>query len=385
MPNLINTKWYVPQSFGAKGNGTTDDTSAIMQAINIAISQGGMIYFPPGIYSVTPLSNPFSSNVPWKGDGAGKTIIQFRASSNDRMIVQSADVDNLTIQGITFDYNGANQTDGANAGARQAVLFQGGIYSNILFHNCEFINGRSGQMLALTNANTANYNIEVSGCRFSGNNNSGTFPCDDLYIGGTKGVRVIGNYHYGCTDTCIAGDGNNDVVIKGNTCRNFTGQGIGQACLASPAALPANIIVTGNTVNGNAANYGISLVNVTAIPSAYLSHVVIGRNVVINCHAGIWVGDVINGLVSDNIVHDWLDVGIAIDSHYYGTDAITLNGNKLYTSTLTYGILFTKTAPYTITKIDAFNNSIIGAGVAAGGDVPTGADWTHDNNRGIDY
>ena len=42
------------KDFGAKGDGTTDDTLAIRQAIDYVKSQnGGQIYFPSGVYDLS--------------------------------------------------------------------------------------------------------------------------------------------------------------------------------------------------------------------------------------------------------------------------------------------------------------------------------------------
>ena len=45
------------QDFGATGNGTTDDTVAIQNAINSFASTGGTLYFAPGTYKVTSSIN----------------------------------------------------------------------------------------------------------------------------------------------------------------------------------------------------------------------------------------------------------------------------------------------------------------------------------------
>lgn len=46
--NNINVKW-----FGAKGDGTNDDTAEIQAAINSLPTRGGTVYMPGGVYSIT--------------------------------------------------------------------------------------------------------------------------------------------------------------------------------------------------------------------------------------------------------------------------------------------------------------------------------------------
>ncbi|MFI3237425.1 MAG: glycosyl hydrolase family 28-related protein [Lachnospiraceae bacterium] len=46
------------KSFGAKGNGSTDDTEAILAAIQDAVDETGVVYFPPGKYMIRPIEVP---------------------------------------------------------------------------------------------------------------------------------------------------------------------------------------------------------------------------------------------------------------------------------------------------------------------------------------
>lgn len=48
MEGVFNVKNY-----GAKGDGTTDDTTSVQNAITAAKATGGTVYFPPGIYKTT--------------------------------------------------------------------------------------------------------------------------------------------------------------------------------------------------------------------------------------------------------------------------------------------------------------------------------------------
>lgn len=78
--NVLNVKNY-----GAKGNGTTDDTSAINSAISKAPS-GSVIYLPAGTYRLTKRIY-LKSNMILRGDGSALTSLIFEGSNTyDRCI-----------------------------------------------------------------------------------------------------------------------------------------------------------------------------------------------------------------------------------------------------------------------------------------------------------
>ncbi|MGH7451063.1 MAG: glycosyl hydrolase family 28-related protein, partial [bacterium] len=45
---MLNVK-----DFGAKGDGIADDTTAIQAAIDALPNDGGVVFFPSGIYNIT--------------------------------------------------------------------------------------------------------------------------------------------------------------------------------------------------------------------------------------------------------------------------------------------------------------------------------------------
>src|SRR5262245_61753675 len=60
---------------GATGDGSTDDTSAVVKAFSdVCDSGGGTIYVPPGIFIVDPVSSaiPICSNLVVEGSGTLK-------------------------------------------------------------------------------------------------------------------------------------------------------------------------------------------------------------------------------------------------------------------------------------------------------------------------
>ena len=73
------------KNYGAKGNGTNDDTSAINSAISKS-STGSVVYLPAGTYRITKRIYP-KSNTILRGDGAALTSLIFEGSNTlDRCI-----------------------------------------------------------------------------------------------------------------------------------------------------------------------------------------------------------------------------------------------------------------------------------------------------------
>lgn len=104
----------VVQDFGAQGDGTTDDTSAIQAASDAVYnSGGGVVYFPPGVYMVTSVD--IRDNITYHGYGA--TIIRppmqgrwIRTFTTERVAYSSSqDSKPLIITGLIFDGNSAQQ------------------------------------------------------------------------------------------------------------------------------------------------------------------------------------------------------------------------------------------------------------------------------------
>lgn len=79
--NIYNVRTDSRLPIKAKGDGITDDRKALQQAIDIAHRQGGgVIYFPEGKYRLeipTGSGLVMHSNIVLKGDGPGKSIIQY--------------------------------------------------------------------------------------------------------------------------------------------------------------------------------------------------------------------------------------------------------------------------------------------------------------------
>lgn len=88
------------KEFGAKGDGVTDDTTAIQAAINaiLATSNGGIVYFPPGLYLV-------SSTLTVTTDSSGvRGIILLGAGMISSVLKCTANATCVNVTNPTFGY-----------------------------------------------------------------------------------------------------------------------------------------------------------------------------------------------------------------------------------------------------------------------------------------
>ena len=91
-----SVKW-----FGAKGDGSTDDTAAIQAAINYVVPLQGTMFLPGGTYKVnaTLTANANTKNFKMTGDGKTSTIISTSSPTNDvlSMTLSQFELSDLTI------------------------------------------------------------------------------------------------------------------------------------------------------------------------------------------------------------------------------------------------------------------------------------------------
>jgi hypothetical protein len=87
-------------TYGATGDGVTDDTSAISAAITAAA--GGTVFFPPGTYSISNLSNISTANVNLLGCGPNATIISGNSNGTLMTFTDNTAAGWKRIEGIKF-------------------------------------------------------------------------------------------------------------------------------------------------------------------------------------------------------------------------------------------------------------------------------------------
>lgn len=199
----INVRWA-----GAKGDGVTDDTSAIQAAINVAVASIGGVFIPAGDY-VLSSGLIVTSSVSIGGAMQGTTEMPTRllCSASGILIERSAGADNVV--GVHLSNLRIDKTGTAKAAGSYGVKLVGA-NSNITMRNVEAryfeknwwlrgvigaqlfnISGRAGAYGLYTESHsTLSYdttNCDFYGAKFADQNDTG------VYLGPlTQGVNFFG-------------------------------------------------------------------------------------------------------------------------------------------------------------------------------------------------
>jgi Pectate lyase superfamily protein/Ricin-type beta-trefoil lectin domain-like len=167
------------KDFGAKGDGVTDDTSAIQNAVNLTSS--GTLLFPGGTYKI---SNTIYllSNVTYQGQNA-----KLQGNGYFWLMETAWNAANITIQGFTFDSGGLDLN-----GTVTGLTLTGNTFQNLTTDN-------SGGNWTLTNAVFAGSgglrSSKISGNKFT-----------NLIVAGSSTGDYHGNqalWFYGLDSTSI--------------------------------------------------------------------------------------------------------------------------------------------------------------------------------------
>lgn len=146
--------------YGAKGDGTTNDSTAIQSALDALKDTGGIIYFPQGTYRLNTNVLFYSNQTLWFENGA--------------KLLQGASIDNLL---MSYCGNDVGEYNGTHDCVIYGAVFDGGTYTtnntlvgivhckNITFENCTFKNAYGKWHNLEINSS---YNVKVINCDFEG-------------------------------------------------------------------------------------------------------------------------------------------------------------------------------------------------------------------------
>jgi hypothetical protein len=161
----------VKTGYGAAGNGVADDTAEIQAAANAGVNAGGgVLYIPPGTFSVTAaVSAPSDSGLRVMGvhaAQAGSRYSRLQVSSNGLTAGFVISTSHLAVSDMTFAPSAATITSPLAAVAGGAL--------NVRFDNCTFLSGAAACVAGLVGASGAPAAI-FNRCYFKLQSTSGSF------------------------------------------------------------------------------------------------------------------------------------------------------------------------------------------------------------------
>jgi hypothetical protein len=241
------------KDFGAKGDGTTNDTTAIANACAYAVSSNKTIYFPYGTYLTstplnftTPVFLTADANTKIKLTASANYVIQFDFTQGGAFFDYDARLENLVLDGggfavdglvlkgvISSNFNNIRCTNvtGAGLALRWAQLcnFNNFICSgNVETFTTTPVNG----ILADTAASSANTFINPIIEAVSGSGIKGLALVNSVFINGTSEGNAVGIEFGQSTATALTAGGNTvvgmdlevnsttDILVWGNSGSN---------------------------------------------------------------------------------------------------------------------------------------------------------------------
>lgn len=325
------------RQFGAKGDGSTDDTTACQAFLDACAGKRGFVN--AGTYIVTTLN--VSSNTWLEGEGSNVSILKRKGSAaGNAAVLNGSSVTGVTLRGIGFDGNKAAQSNAANT-----VTFS--TADDIDIQGCSFINAKAvsggyGSGLSLTDGSgqTNKRKSLVSRNRFSNNDAA------DCFISRTWYIEVSSNYMKGSSGGISVinfvfppvAEVQNFITISNNIIRDQAGSGISftgyveSGSSASNAKLGPGVppqrycTIQGNDIASCTA-YGIAFQgsdSIIADNNVYLcGSVAQGGGFLMNAQACIFEGNTTR------------------DCYHYGADcggsySCTIDGNNFYGNCATY-------------------------------------------------
>jgi hypothetical protein len=137
------------KAFGAKGDGVSDDTSAIQAALDNAGEKGGTVFLPAGSYNATGIH--VHSHTVLKGTGFCSELQLHNSSSNHVVYLDDATVSDVTVRDLKINGDRYNNT---TSSSWNAITNGNGIYcvggatyrsvNNIRIDNVELANCNNG-------------------------------------------------------------------------------------------------------------------------------------------------------------------------------------------------------------------------------------------------
>lgn len=217
---VVNVK-----SYGAKGDGTTNDAAAIQAAFDAVEATGGIIFFPAGTYLIGSLvyfyanQKVIGDNAVLKQSGSADGML---TSAGDSTITEYNGVHDCLFQGLTFDGNKKQVTPLSFCHAQRMTIKDCTFKNTSAWHNLEV---NSSKYVLIENCNFDGANKASSSgelLQIDGFGAAGNFPWENGAVDGTacKYVTVRNcNFYNNAVTADIGNHGGGGSYIEITGCR----------------------------------------------------------------------------------------------------------------------------------------------------------------------
>lgn len=297
---LFNVKDY-----GATGNGSTDDTTAINAAITAAVANGGTVFLPPGTYMTTGITIDGKDDFTIAGSGPASIIKIVANNTNNVIRIQNST--RFSVLDLTLDCNRANNTLGIDEDLQCGIHIVSS--SAFLLRGLRLLNSH------MSGIRTGLFNTDAGGCV------DGAITNCYVNLGTTadQGIGIWNSQRVSVTNCVVQQGGWGGIVltrsdnctVAGNTCynNNYVISGGGGHGIALEGARWST--VTGNVCYGNEVN-GIHLEVDPQTSARYVEGCTVVGNIMHGNVHGIYLGKTLSNIVADNIIYNNTQAGIIL-------------------------------------------------------------------------
>lgn len=332
--NDASSAWIDGADYTTDG---VDDDVQIQAAIDDLPAAGGTVLLSDGTFHVAASGLSLATGVRLVGQGIAGTVIKLQDGEDGR-IVSATTLSNVTLEHITFDGNGANQSEAATRNDHATMFFTA--MSHLRINECQIKNTYAGAGVVF--AGTSSSNVLVTKCIFDTNGfGTGSFICDHMYLGDVTNVVVSGCIMGDCSDTGVACEGTQGAVVSNNVILGPDLQAVSVS--PSPSRVAANVVISDNIL-GNSASTGVGV------------------------FCGLFgnTGDSLDVTISNNIIVT-VDIGIVSQN----VDGHVITGNQFFVNVGGGGILAAWRILGNIDEVLFTNNHVASAAIAV--DFQSGA------------
>ena len=291
------------KDFGATGDGVTDDTTAIRNAV--AACSARQLYFPFGTYLVSGIID-LPNDISIIGD-IKQSVLKIKNGtyiSANASIFRCDTVHNVYVYGL--DFNGNKGNIGTTRNPINTMYNAG----NIVYDTCRYINCEGICMNISQSSGTRILHCDFISCGGKTDNSDGYRTQGIAFSGASTSfaidTQIIGNYFFEQGLDCISMANCNDIIVSNNIAEDSYA-----FLYNNPAPYrTVNLTITGNVIRNTTQGTLVNAVNPVAIDLPYVSNCTIVGNAIFKCaQSGIGIFEGSANVVIDG--NTLLDCGIS--------------------------------------------------------------------------